>query len=278
MNSIKTIYNSFFNFNAGKKYIKESSNSGMGLLALSSLIVSLLFSLTIFLAIYPIMSGDKVERIISESFQKLPRIIIADGELVWEDNVKQRFVIDNGIHLIVDTQSSNPNIDEIKKSALYLTKTDLYVYNASNYKLQVFPLEKIQQVSGMNPLDLTSAEMQSFMASFLKAFFWIFISSFFLFGILYYWLICLAFAVVARWALRLIYKPFKEIKTEEMRRTIALAMIPSFLTLSVLQNLFSWPDSLFKWLIIAMITAALSILYHFEKAESQENKALEDKQ
>ncbi|MFV0627314.1 MAG: hypothetical protein ACK5N8_08205 [Alphaproteobacteria bacterium] len=273
MNALKLIFKSFYDTKASDDYIKNGKGSGNSILALCALVSLLAYSLSFFPVMYGVMGGEKLENEIRSAFSRLPRIEIEKGELLWEDNVKEKFVLDNNIYLTVDTQNDFPSVKDIGNSIIYITKHDIYLHSPQNGQIRSISFDDIHEATGESHIDLTSEEIQTFFIKFTKIFFWFAIVFLAMGSFFSLWVGNVILTGLTRSISSNISKSIQKREYFETRRMGAISTTPVILSIDLIQHFAGFPSSfMIKWIFILAIATFIMI-----KRESLvQNGATED--
>lgn len=261
MNNLKLIFNSFYNIKQVVDYIKNGKGTGLSLLAIVAFLMTIALFAKVSLLLYPELNSQKVEEKVRESFSRLPKIEVADGKLVWEDNVKQTFVLANGLHLTVDTQNDSPTVKDIQNSFIYLSRHKIYVHSSARGQIKDISLSDLQTADGENPLELTSEKFQTLIIKMVNVFIWIFSIFALIIGFFFYWLGNIIFTALTRSIASNFSKTLVKREYFELRRLATMSTIPVIIVIDLMQILFGGPQSWVKWIAILVLGTILMLKY-----------------
>lgn len=276
MTNLQLLFKSFYDIAFVRNYAKNGKGTGVSLMCLLALIMTCAFSLSLYSKISPFLDNEKISISINEAFDKMPPLVIENGELVWEKDVVETFVFDKSLKMTVDTKNTVPSIKQMGTSVFYLTKTDLYVNNKG--KIQSVSWAEVQESFDQNPVDLKSPEVRESAILLAK---YILITAFvfgFLFSFLFFWLMNGILSSLTRTIASKIYNRFHNMDYYEIRRTASAAVTPMLLLITASQVVLGQPSFWIKAAVV--ITVGILLMDKFipsnneqvQPAETEENK------
>lgn len=269
MTYLKLLFKTFYDITFVKNYAKNGKGTGVALMCLLSLIMTVIFMFNFIPKMPPVFNNDNIREAINQAFDQIPPIVIENGELVWEDGVVETFHFDKDHSMTIDTKNPIPSANQISLSTFYLTKTDLYVNNQR--KIQSVAWKDIQYSFEKDPLDLTSPEVREAIVLLAKYLIITFMVFTFLFAFLFLWLMNGIFASIARTIISKLNAEFKDMDHYIIRRTAAAAVTPVLILITLSQVITGFPGFWIKALITIILGAWLMTKFNPEKETTEQN-------
>lgn len=259
--NLNLLIKSFYDTNTIKDYIHNGKGRGTSLLAFLGFVFSVILTIQIASMIRPIFDSEVVADFAEDIYDRMPNIIIEDGELVWEDNAVETFVLGKNINLIVDTTGKIPTSEALKRGPLYLTKTALYMKSGNETKL--IQLSEIQDIFDMNPFVLKEEGNKEFISELsvkgAKIFGTATIILVFLFGFLFAWLGNVILCSITKALSESFVNNFKNIEFSQRSRIAAISVTPAIFVSDMLRIFSSMNLSfLLMWTIIVVVGIVLT--------------------
>lgn len=286
-NAISLLFKPFYDKNFTQDYIKNGSGSGFLSLLILSVITTILIFSNLFLSAPVPVTKTAIKEIVSKGFEKIPPIVILDGNIVWEDDKVDSFIEMENLGsqyqeikylMTINTTDKYPSVFDVRKSILYFTKDTLYVN--SGKKQESIALQEINNAFDNNYVDLTSEDIQDKISTIGVYFIWamaifalLFILGFILMG-------NIVITGITRFTAKTVLKKLNQLELGFFQRVSFVSTIPVIIVFDMIFYSFGMSKFL-QWIGIIIISIVIMETIHLkdhiypvekEKTEDKENE------
>ena len=258
---VKLVFQSFYDFEAIRAYVRKGEGTGASLMAAAALLAALIAGGMI---TYNIVTLDKdiVHKNVAAAFEDMPEFIIKDGHLMWQDGVIEKYKMDDDVYITIDTINENPSLKQMRDSAIYITKDEVYLNDGNNNRVQPIAWADVQELANENPMVINNdkvADLVMKIIHYTKAY--VIILSF-VFVWLWFWLGNLIIAILARRFGTLLYPETGKLEQYERRRLATIAILPPMILFDIVSYTINVPSGWVRWIAVIVIAVILMKRYY----------------